>query len=135
MAGVTLAGSASDNKSGSVVILGCGDVGPLEEPLEPYTELVRPVLASADIRFAQVERVYSERGTLQLHSGGAHTRLKPHMADIFSQAGFNVVSLASNHAMDWGPHALLDTIDVLRKRGIEVVGAGRNIVDARTPAV
>jgi poly-gamma-glutamate synthesis protein (capsule biosynthesis protein) len=93
------------------------------------------VLAAADIRFAQVERVYSERGSLQLHSGGAHTRLKPEMAEIFSQAGFNVVSLASNHAMDWGPHALLDTIEVLRKRGIQVVGAGRNIAEARTPAV
>jgi poly-gamma-glutamate capsule biosynthesis protein CapA/YwtB (metallophosphatase superfamily) len=135
MASVTPAGPVSRNNSGDVVVLGCGDVGPLEEPLEPYTELVRPVLAAADIRFAQVERVYSERGSLQLHSGGAHTRLKPHMADIFSQAGFNVVSLASNHAMDWGPHALLDTIDVLRKRGIEVVGAGRNIAEARTPAV
>jgi poly-gamma-glutamate capsule biosynthesis protein CapA/YwtB (metallophosphatase superfamily) len=135
MAGVTPAGPVSRNNSGDVIILGCGDVGPLEEPLEPYTELVRPVLAAADIRFAQVERVYSERGSLQLHSGGAHTRLKPHMAEIFSQAGFNVVSLASNHAMDWGPHALLDTIDVLRQRGIEVVGAGRNIAEARAPAV
>jgi poly-gamma-glutamate synthesis protein (capsule biosynthesis protein) len=57
------------------------------------------------------------------------------MANIFSQAGFDVVSLASNHAMDWGPHALLDTIDVLKTRGIQVVGAGRNIAEARTPAV
>jgi poly-gamma-glutamate capsule biosynthesis protein CapA/YwtB (metallophosphatase superfamily) len=122
-------------KSRDVVILGCGDVGPLEEPLDRYAELVRPLLAAADIRFAQVERVYSERGSLQLHSGGAHTRLKPHMAAIFSDAGFNVVSLASNHAMDWGPHAMLDTIDVLRQRGINVVGAGRNIGEARTPAV
>ena len=122
-------------KSREVVILGCGDVGPLEEPLERYAELVRPVLATADIRFAQVERVYSERGSLQLHSGGAHSRLKPHMAQIFSDAGFNVVSLASNHAMDWGPHAMLDTIDVLRQRGIKVVGAGRNIAEARTPGV
>ncbi|HEY0339130.1 MAG TPA: CapA family protein [Burkholderiales bacterium] len=122
-------------QSGELVILGCGDVGPLEEPLDRYADLVRPVLATADIRFAQVERVYSERGSLQLHSGGAHTRLKPHMAEIFSDAGFNVVSLASNHAMDWGPHAMLDTIEVLRKRGIEVVGAGRSIKEARTPAV
>jgi poly-gamma-glutamate synthesis protein (capsule biosynthesis protein) len=118
-----------------VVIFGCGDVGPLEEPLEPYSELVSPVLAQGDIRFAQVERVYSERGSLQLHSGGAHSRLKPHMASVFTDAGFNVVSLASNHAMDWGPHAMLDTIDVLKERGIEVVGAGRNIDEARRPAV
>ncbi|HUP93814.1 MAG TPA: CapA family protein [Burkholderiales bacterium] len=117
-----------------VVILGCGDVGPIDQPLERYSELVRPVLADADIRFAQVERVYSERGALQLASGGAHSRLKPHMASVFSDCGFNVVSLASNHAMDWGADAMLDTIAVLRDRGMQVIGAGRNLEDARRPA-
>jgi poly-gamma-glutamate synthesis protein (capsule biosynthesis protein) len=103
--------------------------------MAPYSELVRPVLAQADIRFAQVERVYSERGSLQVHSGGSHSRVKPHMASVFSDCGFDVVSLASNHAMDWGADALLDTIDALRSRGMHVIGAGRNIEEARTPAV
>jgi poly-gamma-glutamate synthesis protein (capsule biosynthesis protein) len=120
---------------GSVVILGCGDVGPIHEPIARYSELARPVLAQGDIRFAQVERVYSERGSLQLHSGGEHSRLKPGMAAIFSDCGFNVVSLASNHALDWGPEALLDTIAVLRDRGIRVVGAGSNLAAARAPAI
>ncbi len=119
----------------SVVILGCGDVGPLHEPMAPYSALVRPVLAEAHIRFAQVERVYSERGALQVHSGGAHSRVKPHMASVFSDCGFDVVSLASNHAMDWGADAMLDTIDVLRDRGLHVIGAGRNIDEARRAAV
>jgi hypothetical protein len=39
-----------------------GDVGPIHEPMERYSELVRDTLAGADIRFAQVERTYSERG-------------------------------------------------------------------------
>lgn len=117
------------------VILGCGDVGPLHAPLSRYSELVRPILAQGDIRFAQVERVYSERGSLQLHSGGDHSRLKPERASVFSDCGFNVVSLASNHAMDWGPDALLDTVDVLRNRGMQVVGAGRNLSEARAPAI
>ena len=117
------------------VILGCGDVGPIHEPMSCYSELIKPTLAAADIRFAQVERVYSERGALQLHSGGAHSRAKPHMASIFSDCGFDVVSLASNHAMDWGEEALLDTIANLRDRGMHVVGAGSNIAEARAPAV
>jgi hypothetical protein len=45
-----------------VILLGCGDVGPIHEPMERYSELVRDALAGADIRFAQVERTYSERG-------------------------------------------------------------------------
>jgi poly-gamma-glutamate synthesis protein (capsule biosynthesis protein) len=79
--------------------------------------------------------VYSERGALQLHSGGAHSRVKPEMASVFSDCGFDVVSLASNHAMDWGPDALLDSIQVLRGRGMHVVGAGGNLEQARSPAV
>lgn len=55
--------------SEAVVLLGCGDVGPIHEPMAQYSELVRDALAEADIRFAQVERVYSERGELQPHGG------------------------------------------------------------------
>ncbi|MBO0737928.1 MAG: CapA family protein [Alphaproteobacteria bacterium] len=79
------------------VLLGCGDVGPIHEPMAPYSELVRGTLAEADIRFAQVERVYSERGTLQPHGGG-HGRLSPRMASLITDCGFNIVSLAGNHA-------------------------------------
>ena len=53
-----------------VILLGCGDVGPIHEPMERYSELVRDALAGADIRFAQVERTYSERGELRAGSGG-----------------------------------------------------------------
>ena len=70
------------------VIFGVGDVGPMREPISRYSELVRPLLAQGDVRFAQCERVYSDRGSLQLHSGGAHSRLKPAMAEVFSDCGF-----------------------------------------------
>jgi len=119
----------------SVVLLGCGDVGPIHEPMDAYSALARPALAGADIRFAQVERVYSERGALQVHSGGAHSRVKPHMASVFTDCGFDVVSLASNHAMDWGEDALLDTVALFRDNGMHVVGAGRNLHEARRPAI
>ena len=120
---------------GSVTLLGCGDVGPIHEPMSAYSTLAKPVLAGADIRFAQVERVYSERGSLQVHSGGGHSRVKPALASVFEDCGFNVVSVASNHAMDWGADALLDTIALFRARGISVIGAGENLREARRPAI
>ncbi|HZT89220.1 MAG TPA: CapA family protein [Stellaceae bacterium] len=120
--------------SEDVVLLGCGDVGPIHEPMARYSELVRDTLAGADIRFAQVERVYSQRGELQPH-GGAHGRLPPHMASVITDCGFNVVSVAGNHAMDWGADALLDTIDLLRAKGIQTIGAGRDLAEARRPAI
>lgn len=119
----------------TVVLMGCGDVGPMLEPIEPYSALVRPTLGGSDIRFAQVERLYSNRGALQVHSGGSHSRVKPHLASVFSDCGFDVLSMASNHGMDWGEEAMLDTIALLRKQGVQTVGAGRDINEARQPAI
>jgi poly-gamma-glutamate synthesis protein (capsule biosynthesis protein) len=119
----------------TVVLLGVGDVGPIHEPLERYSTLAKETLARADLRFAQVERVYSRRGALQVHSGGGHSRVDPRFASVFSDCGFDVVSVASNHAMDWGEDALLDTIELFRERGMAVVGAGHNLREARRPAI
>jgi poly-gamma-glutamate synthesis protein (capsule biosynthesis protein) len=103
--------------------------------MDAYVELVRPTLEAADIRVAQCERVYSNRGALQVHSGGGHSRVKPESASIFADCGFDIVSVASNHAMDWGEEALSDTISVLESLGIRAVGAGPNIAEARKPAI
>ena len=124
---------ATDSKPEGIVLLGTGDVGPIHEPMALYPELVRPTLAEAHIRFGQCERLYSDRGTLQIHSAGHHSRLAPSMASIFTDCGFDVVSLASNHAMDWGEDALMDTRDLMQKLGIQTAGAGANLDEARQP--
>jgi len=121
--------------SNTVTLMACGDVGPIHEPISSYAELVKSTLQSADIRFGQVERVYSERGAMQLHSGGAHSRLRPSMASVFKDCGFNVLSIASNHAMDWGADALLDTIELFRNQGFQIIGAGNNLEEARRPGI
>ena len=120
-------------ESGNIVLLGCGDVSPVHDPIEPYSALARPTLASGDIRFAQCERTYSERGSKPVH--GVGSRLAPHMASVFSDCGFNVVSVAGNQIMDWGEEALLDTISLLQKKGIQTIGGGHNLKEARQPAI
>jgi len=119
----------------NVVLMGVGDVGPIHEPMDAYSTLARPVLKTADIRFAQCERVYSDLGAFQVHSGGSHSRVKQHMASVFTDCNFDVLSVASNHAMDWGEDALLDSIAFLRKKGIKAVGAGKNLGEAREPVI
>ena len=47
--------------------------------------LAKPALEAADLRFAQVERVYSGRGSLQVHSGDAHSRVAPDLAVRFQR--------------------------------------------------
>ena len=117
-----------------ISFLAVGDVGPIHEPISVYAELVSDTLRAGDIRFAQCERTYSTRGSLQVGSNGHNSRQPPHMAAVFSEAGFNVVSMASNHAMDWGADSLLDSITMFNGMGIQTVGAGADIKEARRPA-
>ncbi len=118
----------------SIELLGVGDIGPLEGEMSHYSALVRPRLKSADILFGNCERLYTTKGTKQ-NNGHTYNRLDPAWASIFTDSGFDVVSLASNHAMDMGADAMLGTRETLRSKGLLTVGAGENLQDARTPAV
>lgn len=126
----------------SVTLLAAADIGTVPEPQAPYAESVAPVLAAADIRFAQCERSFSRRGTPPGwgrngtgEGEGDHTRLDPRLAEIWRTLNIDVASLASNHTRDWGPDALLDTIDCLESMGIATIGAGADDAAARRPAL
>lgn len=49
--------------------------------------------------------------------------------------GVNVVSLANNHIYDLGHNGLVNTIEQLKKLGIQYCGAGNNLEEASRPAV
>jgi poly-gamma-glutamate synthesis protein (capsule biosynthesis protein) len=51
------------------------------------------------------------------------------------RAGVDVFSLANNHTLDYGPLAFADTLAAVRRAGIQPVGAGRDLAEARKPAV
>lgn len=128
----------AQQSNGTVTLMSGGDVGPVYEPTEEFAELIAPVLRQADLRLGQCERTYSERGWVPQFSsgpGGQHSRLHPRMASVWNAAGFDIVSLASNHAMDWGAEALLDTVELFRGMGKLVIGAGRDAEEARAPAI
>ncbi|OGA49237.1 MAG: hypothetical protein A3G24_14360 [Betaproteobacteria bacterium RIFCSPLOWO2_12_FULL_62_13] len=59
----------------------------------------------------------------------------PEMARILTDCAFDAATIANNHMYDFGPEALLDTRALLEKKGIAVTGAGKNLDEARKPAV
>lgn len=127
--------------AGQVAFLGAGDIGPVHGPnegfpIEDYSELVRPVMSGVDLRFGNCERQYSSRGSNALGSDGQpHGRQPPSMAKIFTDCGFDAVTIANNHMFDFGPDALLDTRALLLEMGIQVTGAGKDLDEARKPAI
>ena len=127
----------TDNKS--PVLLGVGDVGPVHGDMEDYATLAQPALDTGDIRFAQCERLYyasddsSDSNTINVDLG--HRPLQPHQISIFTDSGFDIVSLAGNHTMEWGGEIALATKSLFEKKGIQVVGVGRDLAEACEPAI
>lgn len=57
----------------------------------------------------------------------------PEVLDELAAAGVDVVSLANNHGMDFGPAGLSDTLDAAETAGLPLVGAGTDAAGAFTP--
>jgi poly-gamma-glutamate synthesis protein (capsule biosynthesis protein) len=60
-------------------------------------------------------------------------RAPPEAAAALELAGFDIVSLANNHAMDYGPQALHQAIALLQEANVAAVGAGANAQEAHAP--
>ena len=66
---------------------------------------------------------------------GINYRMAPKNAIVFKDAGFDSLSLANNHVLDWGAKGLEETLYTLDNMRIEHAGAGRNIQEAQKPAI
>jgi poly-gamma-glutamate capsule biosynthesis protein CapA/YwtB (metallophosphatase superfamily) len=118
----------------TLTLVAVGDVGPKRAHAEEVFDLTRAILRGADITFGQLESNLSLRGTQQLHMG-LGSIAHPRVGEALAGAGFDVMSFASNHSLDYSEEALLDTLDVMQRNKIEIIGAGRDIFEARRPAI
>jgi len=116
-------------------VVAVGDVRVYRDEPENTFVHVRDIIKGADIAFCQSESAYSDKGSMGSSGprGAAPIDLRGYPA--FAAAGFDVVSMASNHIMDWGRDALLDAIDRMRRDGMHPVGAGKDIEEARQPVI
>ena len=124
----------------SVVIKAVGDIVPATNfpnnrlPADPNQVLpteVRGYLERADIVFGNFESSLTNHpfSTKNVGSGRVFAfRTPPEYAKIFGDAGFDVMNIANNHAMDFGAVGLQDTVDNLGEFGIETVGHKNQIL-------
>lgn len=94
---------------------------------------VQSVLETADLLVGNLECAITGGGEPQpkIYTFAA----PPAAALALGLAGFDVLSLANNHAMDFGSVGLLDTRINLGQYGIASVGAGANAVEAHAPVI
>jgi poly-gamma-glutamate capsule biosynthesis protein CapA/YwtB (metallophosphatase superfamily) len=94
---------------------------------------VQPILDSADIRVGNLECAITSRGQPEHKSFTLQAPVEA--AQALSSGGFDVLSLANNHAMDYGYAGLADTESILSQSGIASVGAGLDAAAAHAPVI
>ena len=102
----------------------------------PIADEVVAVAAEADLFVLNLECCISDRGARWPDPDKPFFfRAPPLAAELLAGIGVDCVTLANNHALDYGPQALLDTLDHLRAEGVGWVGAGADVAAAREPRV
>ncbi|MDO4324502.1 MAG: CapA family protein [bacterium] len=94
----------------------------------------REKIAEADLFVANEEFPFSDRGTAAKDKQFTF-RLPTERVSMFQELGLDLVTLANNHALDFGEDALLDTCETLDKADIRYVGAGKNLEEASSPVI
>jgi poly-gamma-glutamate synthesis protein (capsule biosynthesis protein) len=95
---------------------------------------ISPLLDSADLRFVNLESVLSEQGGETEHPVRPLTFVgPPDAARSLARAGIELVSVANNHAWDYGKAAFLESLEHLTRAGVAYTGASRNAGEAFEP--
>jgi poly-gamma-glutamate synthesis protein (capsule biosynthesis protein) len=120
------------------VMLGRGVAQALPSPPgEVWDPALRELARGCDVVVCNVECCLSDRGdpTDLVPGKPFFFRGPPEAVEALLAIGTDVAGVANNHALDYGPDALSDTVAHLREAGIVPVGAGSSVEDARRGAV
>jgi poly-gamma-glutamate synthesis protein (capsule biosynthesis protein) len=100
-------------------------------PAYPWQGL-EPLLREADLAVANLESVLTTQG--KPLDKPYLIRAHPRWGEILVEGGFELVTLANNHGLDYGEEGMAETLDTLASLGVAHVGAGRSREEAHAPA-
>lgn len=87
----------------------------------------------ADIAFGSLENPFSNKGFPREKL--INFRTDPAIAADLQRVGFDVLSLANNHSLDYSYEAMFDTMEALDGQHIRYLGAGKNLSEAAAPVI
>lgn len=97
-----------------------------------FSESLYEEMVKADIFMVNNEFTYTTRGE-PIPEKAYTFRSNPKNVKLLADMGVDIVSLANNHAYDYGEVSLSDSLDALENAGMPYVGAGRNLEEAKKP--
>jgi poly-gamma-glutamate capsule biosynthesis protein CapA/YwtB (metallophosphatase superfamily) len=125
-------------KQGNLILASTGDsliTRRLSTNMEEEFLSVVDLIRGADVAFTNLETtVHDYEGYPAAQSGGAWMVSPPHVAEELKWAGFNLLSFANNHTMDWSVGGMFSTMSNLDRAGLTHAGTGKDLAEARRPA-
>jgi poly-gamma-glutamate synthesis protein (capsule biosynthesis protein) len=123
--------------------LAAGDLLGPQAPImglnDPDFAKVAQLLHGADVAFANHEGsafdINTFKGTRAPQNGGGYPLFEPGLDREFKAMGLDIVSMANNHAGDWGTEGLIATMDSVSQAGLVEAGAGGSLTLARQPGL
>jgi poly-gamma-glutamate capsule biosynthesis protein CapA/YwtB (metallophosphatase superfamily) len=117
-----------------------GPYNPLSQQGDPDINRMLKLLQDSDVGFANHEAssfdLPGPPGTTQAaQNGGGYPRFSTALSRDFKAMGINLVSMANNHAGDWGPEGLVATLATVQASGLVQAGAGASLNEARRAGV
>jgi len=103
----------------------------------PGLQPLLSILRDADVTFGNFEMTLPDPGMYPAATGGCgdlNNSAEGPIPDELRWAGFNIMGLANNHALDYGIDGMLATARKIAAAGIVTAGTGRNLPEARCPA-
>lgn len=93
-----------------------------------YNDML-PIIQSADYAITNLETPLIEKGS-PISKTGPNLKAPIKSVEALKYAGFDMVTLANNHMMDYGEEGLASTINTCNENHIAHIGAGRNLEEA-----
>ena len=99
---------------------------------------IRPILSTADysvvnFEFPIINSILKNKEAIPKCGPSLSGHLES--VNAIKYAGFNVATIANNHILDQGENNMLYTIGLLKQGGLNVVGGGKNIIEASIPLI
>jgi poly-gamma-glutamate synthesis protein (capsule biosynthesis protein) len=96
---------------------------------------LKPLMRDAQVGFCNLETVVADAKYLDPSDKDPRPRTDEWILPAYTRAGFNIMNIANNPVLYHGMGCFMRSLDVLDEAGIVYGGGGRNLAEARRPAI
>lgn len=91
---------------------------------------VQSLIKSADYSIVNFESPVVNGNASPIEKQGPNLKCTPNTVKALQWAGFNCMTLANNHFLDYGPNGVQDTLNAIDSLGLDRVGGGMTLAEA-----